>query len=249
MQNKDIPKALTLLDGKPLIRYVLDSVENSGIGKRPVIVIGWQADKAKKELGSRFEYIHQTEQLGTGHAVRSARSGLEHKAEHLIVLYGDMPFISASTIAELARVHLETQVPLTMATCSVEDFDDWRRSFSGFGRVVRNTQGNILRTVETKDATKEELVIKECNPCYYCFQADWLWRNLETLKNDNAQGEYYLTDLVKIAVSNGEDIASIAIDPREAIGINTAEDLALAYKVLIKQRSLSVLGVEEEKVA
>jgi bifunctional UDP-N-acetylglucosamine pyrophosphorylase/glucosamine-1-phosphate N-acetyltransferase len=249
MQDKEAPKALTLLDGKPLIRYVLDAVGDSGVGEQPVIVVGWQADKVKAELGSDFEYALQIEQLGTGHAVRAARSVLERRAEHLIVLNADTPFISSSRIAEMARVHLESDASLTMATCTVEDFAGARASFSSFGRVVRDRDGQVFRIVEMKDANEEERSLKECNPGYYCFKADWLWLNLEMLKNDNAQSEYYLTDLVRAAVANGDRIASIAADPYEAIGINTADDLEFARRVMKERRGVEVMGAEPEKVA
>jgi len=121
---------------------------------------------------------------------------------------------------------------LTMMTATVPDFNDWRVAFSYMGRIVRDAQGKIVRNVERKDASPAELEIKEINPSYYCFRADWLWSNLPRLGNNNAQGEYYLTDLLQMAIEQGEKVESIAIDPLAALGVNTPEELAVVRKML-----------------
>jgi len=113
-------------------------------------------------------------------------------------------------------------------TAKVPNFNDWYQFFYDFGRIVRGKQGNIKEIIEKKDASPGQLDIKEVNPAYFCFQAGWLWENLAKIKNDNAQGEYYLTDLAKIAIDEGLRIDSIDINPKEAIGINTPEQLKLA---------------------
>ena len=119
-----------------------------------------------------------------------------------------------------------------MATIKLPDFDSWHKSFFDFGRIVRNKAGDITSIVEKKDATEEELNIKEVNPNYLCIQGDWLWENITKLKNSNAQAEYYLTDLIKAACDQQKTIASIQIDPREGIGINSPEQLQLAEQLL-----------------
>jgi bifunctional UDP-N-acetylglucosamine pyrophosphorylase/glucosamine-1-phosphate N-acetyltransferase len=169
----------------------------------------------------------QTDQLGTGHAVLSAESLVGADGGHVLVLYGDMPYVSAATIAALAKTQEDTGAAIAMATVAVPDFQEWRAGFYDFSRVVRNPDGSISRTVEKKDATEAELAITEVNPCYFCFDAAWLWPRLKELKNANAQGEYYLTDVVGMAMREGAKIASVSIDPKEALGVNTREHLEL----------------------
>ena len=114
-----------------------------------------------------------------------------------------------------------------MATVRLEDFRDWRINFVNFSRIIRDKDGKIIGDVQWKDATDAQIKIKEVNPCYFCFEAKWLWKNLEHLKNENAQKEYYLTDLIKIAVEEGEEIESIEIAPHEALGANTERELEI----------------------
>jgi bifunctional N-acetylglucosamine-1-phosphate-uridyltransferase/glucosamine-1-phosphate-acetyltransferase GlmU-like protein len=117
-----------------------------------------------------------------------------------------------------------------MATVKVDDFSDWRQGFSDFARVLRDSTSQVCGIVEKRDATAEQLQINELNPAYFCFKADWLWQNLAKLKNDNSQREYYLTDLVAMAGEQNRSIAAIEIDAREALGVNTPEQLALLEK-------------------
>jgi bifunctional UDP-N-acetylglucosamine pyrophosphorylase/glucosamine-1-phosphate N-acetyltransferase len=225
------PKVLSLLHGKSLIQHLLEHVKESGVTTNPVIVVGVGREEVMNETGDGYRYAVQEEQLGTGHAVACAELLLKDSAQNVLVLYGDMPYISASTIANIARTHEEKNAMLTMATVSVEDYDGWRAGFYDFSRVIRDTDGTILRTVEKKDANEEELKIKEVNPAYFCFNSAWLWTHLKMLSNTNAQKEYYLTDLVGMAVKEGQKIASVSIDPKEAIGVNTKEHLELLHEL------------------
>lgn len=240
MQNKEVPKVMTLFDGKPLIRYVIDAVHSSGISERPAIVIGYGADQVKAELGPDYDYVYQVEQLGTGHAVACAREHLQDKKGSVMVLYGDMPFITPETIRNLADTRRNSGSILTMGTVTVDDFNDWRQSLSSFGKIIRNIQGAVESIVEIKDATPEQLFVRECNPSFFCFDAIWLWKNLSELKNNNTQGEYYLTDLVGIAREHGDTIATIDIDAREALGVNTVQELELASK-LKRERVIAIV--------
>lgn len=229
--NSEMPKALALLKGKPLIQYLLDSVHASHVDERPIIVIGQGAEQVRATLGQGYEYVFQNVQLGTGHALKVTRPVLQGQADAVIVLYVDHPFVHATTIKKLRFLYEREHRVMTMMTTMVEDFDDWRKPFYEFGRVLRNAGGEVVRIVERKDATTEQLKVREVNPALFCFRASWLWPSLEKLKNENAQKEYYLTDLVRIAIDEGERIASMDVDPLESIGVNTQEHLELATKI------------------
>lgn len=235
--NSETPKVLIPLAGKPLLQHLMDAIRASGIDPRPAIVVGETQPLIEAALGKdAYEYIQQDAPLGTGHAVASAQSRLESVADTLIVLYGDHPFVSPETISNLYTLHKEKNCAITMMTVTVDDFDDWRKPFYDFGRVVRDTAGEIKKVVEAKDASPEERQIHEVNPSFFCFRASWLWPNLKLLTNDNVKKEYYLTDLVRIAIDQGECIASMDINPLQAIGVNTPEHLEIA-KNLINVRS------------
>jgi bifunctional UDP-N-acetylglucosamine pyrophosphorylase/glucosamine-1-phosphate N-acetyltransferase len=228
----DIPKPLIELDGKPFIVHLLDSVEESGVCDELAIVIGNQATLMKETLGPDYTYVLQAEQLGTGHAVKVCRDTLEGKVDSVIVLYADHPFVDSETINELAVINQKENTVMGMATITVPDFDDWRSAMYNYGRIKRDESGNVAAIVEKKDASDEELTIREVNPAFFCFDAAWLWENLETVRNQNAQGEYYLTDLVKIAFEQNRKIASMETHPRAAIGINTPAELKVAEELV-----------------
>ncbi len=231
--NNNLPKVLIPLKGKPLIKHLLTTIAQSGVCEKPLIVIGQKAKEVKEVLGPNYIYVFQKEQLGTGHAIACGRSQIEGEAKDVMVLYGDMPFISAETIKKLTKRHLAQGKVLTMATVKVSNFKSWRQGFYDFGRIIRDKKGKICQIVEKKDANKKQLEIKEVNPSYFCFKADWLWQNLNQLKNNNVQREYYLTDLAAVACQQGQEIATMVIEPKEALGVNTAEHLALVEKLSI----------------
>jgi len=232
MNNKDLPKALIPLRGRPLASYILDAIKKSGVKTRPVIVVGKMAGLVEKELGSKHTYVFQAEQLGTGHALMVAKNELENKAENILVLYGDQPLITPKTIRKMVKTHLLEGSILTMGTVRVPDFNLWRAGFYDFGRIIRDNNEKIIGIVEKKDATSDQLRIREINPSYFCFRADWLWQNLDQLKNNNAQGEYYLTDLINIAFKQRQKITTVRIEPKEALGVNTEEHLKLIEKLI-----------------
>lgn len=225
--DSDLPKVLVPVKGVPMIKRLLLSVEKSGVDSTPVIVVGYGKEKVQQELGDKYHYIDQGEPLGTGHAVATTKEYLKDKAENILVLYGDHPFTSEQTIKKIVTKHMESGKKLTMATVKLEDFNGWRANFVNFSRIVRDTNGKIIKDVQYKDATSKEIRITEVNPCYLCFNAEWLWKNLESIETKNAQNEYYLTDLIQIAVDNGEDIESIEIAPREALGANSKRELEI----------------------
>lgn len=226
------PKVLALFGERPIIDHCLDAVGELGLAEKPVVVVGFGADAVKQHLGGRAEYALQAEQLGTGHAVLCAKDKVGG-ADNIVVLYGDHPNTKAETIRRLLALHEAEQPALTMMTLCVPDFGGVHSVFHGFGRVVRAADGKIARIVELKDATEEERNITELNPSLFCFDADWLWDNLPKVSNNNAQREYYLTDMVGLAIGQGRKIASLEIDNRECIGVNTPEELRLAHEIIL----------------
>ena len=228
--NSTMLKVMHEVRGKPMIEYVVSTVEKAGLEK-PVVVVCATDPAVQNFLGNRAEYVVQKDRLGTGHAVSMAEPELNGRAENIVVLYGDMPFVSAESVKRLVERHQERDNTLTMMTFVVQDFEDWRAPFNSFSRIIRGADGHIVRDVQFKDATSEELEIKELNPCVYCFKSDWLWKNLKSLKNNNAQQEYYLTDLISEAIRQGEKISSVIIDPKEALGVNSQADLATAEQL------------------
>ena len=229
----DRPKALVPMAGTPLLRRVIDAAERTPLINKPIIVIGYKADEVIDAIGPHYKTALQTEQRGTGHAVQCAKEHVAQNTEHIMVLYTDHPLLTSHTITKITQAHLAHGGPVTMATAHLPDFKDWRGAFSGFGRVLRDEGGNIVGIRERKDANDIEAAIQEVNPAYFCFRADWLWKHLDKITTNNAQHEYYLTDLIAIAAQDNEPIHGIAIEPHEALGVNTPTDLALAESIMV----------------
>jgi bifunctional UDP-N-acetylglucosamine pyrophosphorylase/glucosamine-1-phosphate N-acetyltransferase len=229
--GQPFPKALTPVSGRPILEHLLDTISESGIDSRPVVVIGHQGEQIKEAIGDRCEYAVQTEQLGTGHAVSIAKPVLEG-AEDVLVLYGDHPFISKESLHRLSEEHTRKQNRMTLMTTTVPMFDGWYGAFLKWGRILRGADGTIRGIREYKDASEEEKLIKEVNPALFCFNAEWLWSHLEQLGNNNSQKEYYLTDLLGMAFEEGVRISTLSIRPEEAIGINTPEELKVAEGIV-----------------
>jgi bifunctional UDP-N-acetylglucosamine pyrophosphorylase/glucosamine-1-phosphate N-acetyltransferase len=229
--NYELPKSLVPLQGRPMIKYLMDSIVEAGIDPRPIMVVSPDnADLIKKELKEySLEYVVQEQALGTGHAVSTAQHLLDENVNSVLVLYGDHPFLTGASLKKCAAAAPES---LIMLTTKLDDFDDWRHNFYHWGRIVRNSPGDIARIVEFKDASEEERLITEVNPAVMCFNRTWLKKNLSQLDNANSQGEYYLTDLVKIAFNEGHPVHAIAIAPPEAMGINSLAELKVAESLL-----------------
>lgn len=227
MRNENTPKALIPFKGRPMINHVLDAVKKSMVCQQPVIVTGHLSEKVKQELGPKFRYVIQSEQLGTGHAVACTKKILKNKGDHILVLPCDKPYISHQTIKKIADEHLTGSWIITMPTITVSDFSEWRAILYDHGRIIRNDYGEIYKTIEKKDATPEELEINELGAGIYCFQADWMWQNIDQLRPDNAQKEYYLTDLLRIAFQQNHKIGIVPIEPHEGLGINSLEQLKI----------------------
>lgn len=231
----DVPKALVPIAGKPILEYLYHSIKNTGIDENPIIVVGKERGRLADSFGGVCDYAVQEEQRGTAHATACARSKAGD-AEAIIVLYGDHPFVSSQTLSELALLHETNNSPITIMTTTIDSFDDWKKTYLHWGRILRSDDGHVAGIREYKDATDEERLIKELNPAFYCFDTKWLWENILKIKNNNQNEEYYLTDLIEMAVEQGYEIASIHVKPEEAIGVNTFEEKEIAEKLLKKKR-------------
>ncbi|MFH1286347.1 MAG: NTP transferase domain-containing protein [Candidatus Magasanikbacteria bacterium] len=221
----DYPKVMLEVGGKPMVSYVVETLKHLGFSREQIcLVVGFQKQVVMDYFGNSVIYAHQDEQLGTGHAVLVAKSQMK-RFSHILVLYGDMPFLSEYSVKKMISRHTEEDAVLTQTTVRVPDFSRNNEPFSHYGRIVRGGHGQILKSVEEKDASEEEKRILELNTGYICARSDWLWKSLDEIENTNAQNEYYLTDLLEIAVNQGHSVGSVQIESREALGINTKGDL------------------------
>lgn len=217
------PKALHTVCGKPMLEIIVESAEAARL--TPVIVVV-PADSAaaRRALGDRCLYATQKDQLGTGHALMQAREVIPD-CDNIVVMAGDTPLLRHETLAEMTRTHLISEAPVTMLTSTRTDPE-------GLGRVVRSADSRITSVVEQKEADTETLDICEINVGVYCFRTSWLWNNLPCLKHSST-GEVFLTDLVELAVSQGQEVASLAVkDGSEAFGVNTRVELSRAESVM-----------------
>ncbi len=227
-----LPKVLVPLKNKPVIKYLLDSVRESGISAKPCLVVGKSAHLIKTTLGPSYEYVLQRKRLGTGHALKTCRSVLEKKFDTILTLYGDTPFVNPETLRGILDTHEKSGAVITMPTFTTPDFKGWRDVFYYFGRVTRNEKGILEAIVEYKDCTEEQKKIRELSPGYFVFEASWLWKNIGKLTNKNNQKEYYLVELVHRAVAQNKKIETVSVDSRTALGINTPEQLKVAERFL-----------------
>ena len=233
--KSDIPKALQPLRGKPFIKHILDTIDTLQLPNKPIVVIGHKKELVMEALGDACLYAEQKEQLGTGHAVGSAQNmakTLPPEDGVVFVLSADQPLVSKETIESILKKHSEENPKITIGTVTVENFADWRNGLEHFGRIVRDRNGSIQKIVEFKNATEQEKAIREINPALYAFDENWLWQNIEELKNNNNQGEYLLTDLIKIACEQKMKIATVPIrNTIEAMQPNSREELSNLEKI------------------
>jgi bifunctional UDP-N-acetylglucosamine pyrophosphorylase/glucosamine-1-phosphate N-acetyltransferase len=226
------PKALIEIKGKPMIQRLLEGVVM--VCERPAIVVGYKGNEIEGALGDSYIYVRQAEQLGTGHALMCAKEQLETlDTKNTIVIPGDHPLLRGETLIDLLKAHDESKATITLLTVLVPDFLGNNNVFYNNGRIIRDGKDNVAAIVELKDADEEQQNVRELNVSYYCFDSDWLWKNIDKLSNQNKAGEYYLTDMIAMAISQNKIVKALNIeDMREGMGVNTKEQLALLEEQL-----------------
>ena len=227
MKSK-MPKVLHKVCGKPLSKWVIDASKAAGADK-VCAVVGHKAETVKEVLGDVCEFALQAEQKGTGHAVMQAINVIKNSKGEVVILNGDTPLITAETINKAIEYHKNNGNQATVITAILDDA-------TGYGRIVRDNDGSVLKIVEQKDASEEEKKINEVNSGMYVFDAQSLVYALDKITPNNAQGEYYLTDTLEILLSAGKKIGGYAISDNDEIrGINDRVQLNEAEKIMQKR--------------
>lgn len=224
--KSDLVKVLHPVAGRPMLDYVLKLAGAMG-SSRIAVIIGHQADLVEERYRNRgLTFVYQREQLGTGHAVLVAAGAFAGYRGTILILCGDVPLLQASTVRDLMDRHRDSGAAITVLTTLLEN------PF-GYGRIVKDSVGNVLGIVEHRDATEEQRKIREINTGIYCAENPFLFEAVREIGNDNAQKEYYFTDIFAIARRKGVRTASvIAPDPEEVMGINSQDDLARATEIV-----------------
>lgn len=231
--QSEIPKVLTVVKGISIIDRLLNNI--SGICEKPILIVGHKGQEVIDATKNQYRYIWQGEQLGTGHAIMCAREELQNEdIRNIVVLPGDHPLVSRETVLDLIESHKNSEAIISLVIAKVENFEGDNSVFYNYGRILRNDKNEVCGIIEFKDATEQQKLITELNLSYYCFNAKWLWDNIMKLKNNNNSKEYYLTDILGMAIRQNLKINSItAKDNKEAMGINTQEQMRLVEKYLV----------------
>ena len=225
--KSDKAKVMHRVCGKPMIEWVYQAACGAGIGKC-VIIVGHKAEQVMEHMGNKAEYVLQEQRLGTGHAVRQARSYMEEDG-YILILYGDTPLVTPGTIKNAMERIRQEKLDALVISADVEDPD-------GYGRIVRDCSGGFVRIVEHRDASPAEKHIKEINSGMYIFSARELADALLLLKNDNDQGEYYLTDTLEIMLAKGLRVGVYKVqDSDEVLGANDMAQLEKLESILGKR--------------
>jgi bifunctional UDP-N-acetylglucosamine pyrophosphorylase/glucosamine-1-phosphate N-acetyltransferase len=227
--KSDLPKVLHPFAGSTIVDFMLDTVEELS-PEHCVLVIGHQAERVRQALAGRaVQFVLQAKQLGTGHAVMQCERALEGFEGTILVLVGDVPLLRAETLSAMLEEHRQSGAACTVLTALFPDP-------TGYGRVLRGSDGSVEAIVEHKDATEEQRAVKEINSGILAFESRWLWPHIHRLESGNAQSEYYLTDLVGLFRKAGLKVSAYcAQDPWEVRGINSSEQLAELERIFLSR--------------
>lgn len=224
--KSNLAKVLHTIYGRAMIHYVVDAVREVG-PSRIIVIVGHQAEAVKKELeNDSVEFALQPEQLGTGHAADMAEPLLEDYAGTIVVLNGDTPLLRAETLSRFLGFHREQRCVATVLTAELDDP-------TGYGRIIRDSDGTLLRIVEQKDSTDSEREICEINSGIFCFESRDFFAALKKVDRRNVQGEYYITDVMEILKKQSKRVAAYRCDQREEVlGINDRDQLKAAERLM-----------------
>lgn len=231
--KSDRAKVLHEINGKPMVMYVIETAKRIA-GNNIIVVIGKQAEKVSEIISKEHEVIFalQKEQLGTGHAVKCALPFLPEYSEQVLILCGDVPLLSYDTIKRLYEEHMRFNRDISVL--AVESANP-----KGYGRIILDNENNVSGIVEDADATDAQKQIKIINSGIYCVKREFLEYSLNKIGSDNAQREFYLTDIVKIGYNNNRSVgAVIGKDNEELLGINSIQDLTDVERIIQKRSGI-----------
>ncbi len=231
MKSK-VAKPLQQAAGKALVEWVADTAKEAGCDEN-IVVVGHKAEDMKAYLGDSVKYAYQEEQLGTGHAVMQGIELLKDTEGTVMVLYGDTPLIEADTLKRVRNDHIKKKRAATVITAYMDDP-------YGYGRIIREN-GEIIKIVEEKDATEDEREVKEINSGMYFFDIQKLRGALKKITNNNAQGEYYITDVVEIMLGDGDKVGAYVTDLEQILGVNDKLQLAKVGKILNRRKAVELM--------
>ena len=221
--ESNLPKVLHRLNGKSLIDYVLDTASQL-TPKSITLVVGFEKELVKDHTRAhKIDYVSQDQQLGTGHAVLQMADKLENQSGHLLILSGDVPNTKSTSLMPIIDEHMNKNHTATVITAIVNDS-------TGYGRIIRGNTGQLLKIVEEKDCTPDEKKIKEINSGIFIFKISHLFEELRKIKSNNAQNEYYLTDVMELIGKKMPVQAKIVDDSSEVMGINNINQLSSLEK-------------------
>ena len=234
MKSK-LPKVLHKAGGKSMVQHVIDAAKAAG-SRRTVVITGFGGEQVRAAIGDQAECVEQKEQLGTGHAVLQTKQLLADEQGTIMVLCGDTPLLTGALLKKLYDEHVQAAAKATVLTAIMPDA-------TGYGRIIRGADGSVEKIVEHKDATEAEREVREVNSGIYCFDAQALFASLAKVTNDNAQGEYYLPDVLGILKQQGEKIWAVAADDYEdTLGINSRQQLAGAERILRRRKNEALMA-------
>lgn len=231
--KSDLPKVVHTIHGKCLVDYVIDAARGAG-AQDICLVVGYKQDVVCNSIAHKdVAFALQPEQLGTGHAVKCAREFLGD-AGMTMILFGDTPLITAETLSRLAQYHEEHQDAVTVLSALIDDP-------AGYGRIIRDADGNFIKSVEHKDASEEERESHEINSGMYLFDTKELREALDLLQPNNAQGEYYLPDTLEIIKEKGLRVDAFMLEsPEDIAGVNDQEQLAAAADIISQRNNMNL---------
>ena len=232
--KSSLPKVLHGVGGKPMLRHVMDAAKETG-AFRTLVVVGYGGEQVAAQMDGGAEFVTQEEQLGTGHALLQTKESLRGFSGTVLLLCGDTPLLKAASLQTLYREHLAGSAAATVLTAVPAD------PF-GYGRILRDSSGGVCGIVEQQDATPEQAKIGEINTGIYCFEAAPLFAALDGLSCNNAQQEYYLTDVLAILARSGQKVGAVQVgDFEETLGINSRVQLAEAEGILRRRKLIELM--------